>query len=52
VEKSDLRLELETLYEISKLLSGSLNLEATVPYIFRLLKKLMGFDRITLTIYV
>jgi Nif-specific regulatory protein len=45
------KLELETLYEVSRLLSGSLNLESTVPYIFRLLKKLTGFDRITLTIY-
>ena len=43
--------KLETLYEISKVLSGSLNLESTVPYIFRLLKKLMGFERVTLTIY-
>jgi len=47
----DLKIELETLYEISKILSGSLNLETTVPYIFRLLRKLMGFERITLTIY-
>ncbi|NPA41520.1 MAG: sigma-54-dependent Fis family transcriptional regulator [Aquificae bacterium] len=45
------KLELETLYEISKLLSSSLNIEATVPYIFRLLKKYMGFERITLTLY-
>ncbi len=47
----DCKLELETLYEVSKLLSGSLSLESTVPYIFRLLKKLTGFERITLTIY-
>ncbi|RLJ70464.1 Nif-specific regulatory protein [Hydrogenivirga caldilitoris] len=47
----NLKLELETLYEVSKLLSGSLNLETTVPYIFRLLRKLMGFERVTLTIY-
>ena len=47
----DLRLELETLYEISKVLSGSLNIEGTVPYIFRLLKRLMGFERVTLTLY-
>ncbi len=45
------KLELETLYEISKALSSSLNIEATVPYILRLLKKLMGFDRLTLTLY-
>ncbi len=45
------KIELETLYEISKVLSGSLNLEVTVPYVFRLLKKLMGFERVTLTIY-
>ena len=47
----DCKLELETLYEVSKLLAGSLNLEATVPYVFRLLRKLTGFERITLTIY-
>ncbi len=47
----DHRLELETLYEISKVLSGSLNLEGSVPYVLRLLKKLMGFDRLTLTLY-
>jgi Nif-specific regulatory protein len=47
----DHRLELETLYEISKVLSGSLNLESSVPYVLRLLKKLMSFDRITLTLY-
>ncbi len=45
------KIELETLYEISKVLSGSLNLETTVPYVFRLLRKLMGFERVTLTIY-
>ncbi|AAC06546.1 sigma-54-dependent Fis family transcriptional regulator [Aquifex aeolicus] len=47
----DLKVEIETLYEVSKILSSSLNLETTVPYIFRLLKKLMGFERLTLTIY-
>jgi Nif-specific regulatory protein len=47
----DHRIELETLYEVSKVLSGSLNIESTVPYIFRLLKNLMGFDKVTLTIY-
>jgi len=47
----DPKLELETLYEISKVLSGSLNLEDSVPYVLRLLKKLMGFERVTLTIY-
>ncbi len=45
------KLEIETLYEVSKVLSGSLNLEETVPYVLRLLKKLMGFDRVTLTLY-
>ena len=45
------KIELETLYEISKILSGSLNIEQAVPYILRLLKKLMGFDKVTLTIY-
>ncbi len=45
------KLELETLYEVSKLLSGSLNIEETVPYILRLLKKYMGFERLTLTLY-
>ncbi len=45
------RVELETLYEISRILSGSLNIEQTIPYILRLLKKLMGFDRVTLTLY-
>ncbi|MDQ7037896.1 MAG: sigma 54-interacting transcriptional regulator [Aquificota bacterium] len=47
----DYRVELETLYEISRILSGSLNIEQTVPYILRLLKKLMGFERVTLTLY-
>ncbi len=47
----DCKVELETLYEVSKLLSGSLNLESTLPYVFRLLRKLTGFERITLTIY-
>ncbi len=47
----DYRLELETLYEVSRVLSGSLNLEQSIPYILRLLKKLMGFERVTLTIY-
>ena len=45
------KLELETLYEVSKVLSGSLNLEQTVPYVLRLLKKLLGFERVTLTLY-
>ncbi len=45
------KIELETLYEISKILSSSLNLEQTVPYILRLLKKLVGFERVTLTLY-
>ena len=45
------KLELETLYEVSRILSGSLNLEQTVPYVLRLLKKLLGFDRVTLTLY-
>ncbi len=44
------KLELETLYEISKVLSKSLSLEVTIPYVFRLLKKFMGFERVTLTI--
>lgn len=47
----DYRVELETLYEISRILSGSLSVEQTVPYILRLLKKLMGFERVTLTLY-
>ncbi len=47
----DHRVELETLYEISRILSGSLNIEQTVPYILRLLEKLMGFERVTLTLY-
>jgi Nif-specific regulatory protein len=47
----DYRIELETLYEISRILSGSLNIEQTVPYVLRLLKKLMGFERVTLTLY-
>ena len=47
----DYKLELETLYEISKILSSSLNVEKTVPYVLRLLKKLMGFERVTLTLY-
>ncbi len=47
----DHRLELETLYEVSKILSGSLNLDETVPYILRLLKKILGFERVTLTLY-
>ncbi len=45
------RLELETLYEISRVLSGSLNIESSIQYVLRLLKKLMGFDKVTLTIY-
>ncbi|WP_457600034.1 nif-specific transcriptional activator NifA [Hydrogenivirga sp.] len=45
------KLELETLYEVSRILSGSLNLEQTVPYVLRLLKKLLGFDKVTLTLY-
>ena len=47
----DPKVELETLYEISRILSASLNIEQTVPYVLRLLKKLMGFDRVTLTLY-
>jgi len=43
--------QLETLYEISKAISSSLNVEKTVPYVLRLLRKLMGFERITLTLY-
>ena len=45
------KLEIEALYEISKTLSSSLNIEQTVPYILRLLKKLLGFERVTLTLY-
>ncbi len=45
------RLELETLYEISRVLAGSLNIESSIQYVLRLLKKLMGFDKVTLTIY-
>jgi len=45
------KLELETLYEVSRILSGSLNLEQTVPYVLRLLKKLLNFDRVTLTLH-
>ena len=45
------KLELETLYEVSKVLSESLNLERTLPYVLRLLKKLLGFERVTLTLY-
>ncbi|NPB07197.1 MAG: GAF domain-containing protein [Aquificae bacterium] len=47
----DYKLELETLYEISRVISSSLNLGQTVPYALRLLKKLMGFERVTLTLY-
>jgi len=42
---------METLYEISRVISSSLNIEETVPYALRLLKKLMGFERVTLTLY-
>ncbi|NPB07379.1 MAG: GAF domain-containing protein, partial [Aquificae bacterium] len=45
------KLELETLYEISRVISSSLNIEETVPYVLRLLKKLLGFERVTLTLY-
>ncbi len=45
------KIELETLYEISKILSSSLNIEETIPYVLRLLKRLMGFERVTLTLY-
>ena len=43
--------KLETLYEVSKVLSGSLGLGQTIPYVLRLLKKLLGFERVTLTLY-
>ena len=44
-------LKLETLYEVSKVLSSSLNVEETVPYVLRLLRKFMNFERVTLTLY-
>ncbi len=47
----DYSVKLETLYEVSKILSSSLNVEETVPYVLRLLKKFMNFDRVTLTLY-
>ena len=47
----DSALKLETLYEVSKVLSSSLNVEETVPYVLRLLRKFMNFERVTLTLY-
>ena len=42
------KLALEAIYEISKVLGGE-PVDKSLPYVLRLLEKLMGFERVTLT---